>query len=133
MRWHNFFMSIWKRKLKQIYKAHQYLNLSFKSKLWWNLQWKIVKINILRKEMIDDNNGFIFFFFNLQWEQRWTYQRRNEACSMRGSSVTAARSCLQPLVSANRYLAVHALPGDPLYFIVDVSIRTQIHSCYYYI
>ena len=41
---------------------------------------------------------------------------------MRGSSVTAARSCLQPLVSASRYLAVHALPGDPLYFVVDVSI-----------
>ena len=39
---------------------------------------------------------------------------------MRGSGVTAARSCLQPLVSASRYLAVHALPGDPLYFVVEV-------------
>ncbi|TGZ54084.1 Protein expanded [Temnothorax longispinosus] len=39
---------------------------------------------------------------------------------MRGSGVTAARSCLQPLVSASRYLAIHALPGDPLYFIVEV-------------
>jgi hypothetical protein len=44
---------------------------------------------------------------------------------MRGSSVTAARSCLQPLVSASRYLAVHALPGDPLYFVVDVSIHLR--------
>lgn len=40
---------------------------------------------------------------------------------MRGSGVTAARSCLQPLVSASRYLAVQALPGDPLYFVVEVS------------
>ncbi|XP_033207992.1 protein expanded isoform X2 [Belonocnema kinseyi] len=44
---------------------------------------------------------------------------------MRGSGVTAARSCLQPLVSASRYLAVHALPGDPLYFIVEAKSRVK--------
>ncbi|XP_011500256.1 PREDICTED: protein expanded [Ceratosolen solmsi marchali] len=44
---------------------------------------------------------------------------------MRGSSVTAARSCLQPLVSASRYLAVHALPGDPLYFVVDTKSKVK--------
>lgn len=42
---------------------------------------------------------------------------------MRGSGVTAARSCQQPLVSASRYLAVQVLPGDPLYFVVEVSTR----------
>ncbi|XP_070168491.1 protein expanded isoform X2 [Polyergus mexicanus] len=44
---------------------------------------------------------------------------------MRGSGVTAARSCLQPLVSASRYLAVHALPGDPFYFIVEAKSRVK--------
>ncbi|XP_051172326.1 protein expanded isoform X1 [Leptopilina boulardi] len=44
---------------------------------------------------------------------------------MRGSGVTAARSCLQPLVSASRYLAVHALPGDPLYFVVETKSRVK--------
>ncbi|XP_043469449.1 protein expanded isoform X2 [Leptopilina heterotoma] len=44
---------------------------------------------------------------------------------MRGSGVTAARSCLQPLVSASRYLAVHALPGDPFYFIVETKSRVK--------
>ncbi|XP_046589736.1 protein expanded-like isoform X1 [Neodiprion lecontei] len=44
---------------------------------------------------------------------------------MRGSGVTAARSCLQPLVSASRYLAVHALPGDPLYFVVEAKSRVK--------
>ncbi|XP_043504350.1 protein expanded isoform X1 [Polistes fuscatus] len=44
---------------------------------------------------------------------------------MRGSGVTAARSCLQPLVSASRYLAVHALPGDPLYFIAEAKSRVK--------
>ncbi|XP_025074860.1 protein expanded [Pogonomyrmex barbatus] len=44
---------------------------------------------------------------------------------MRGSGVTAARSCLQPLVSASRYLAIHALPGDPLYFIVEAKSRVK--------
>ncbi|KAJ8669838.1 hypothetical protein QAD02_001097 [Eretmocerus hayati] len=44
---------------------------------------------------------------------------------MRGSSVTAARSCLQPLVSASRYLAVQALSGDPFYFIVDVKSKVK--------
>ncbi|XP_015117608.1 protein expanded [Diachasma alloeum] len=44
---------------------------------------------------------------------------------MRGSGVTAARSCLQPLVSASRYLAVHALPGDPLYFVVESKSRVK--------
>ncbi|XP_050450014.1 protein expanded isoform X3 [Cataglyphis hispanica] len=44
---------------------------------------------------------------------------------MRGSGVTAARSCLQPLVSASRYLAVHALPGDPFYFIVEAKSKVK--------
>ncbi|XP_015431939.1 PREDICTED: protein expanded-like [Dufourea novaeangliae] len=44
---------------------------------------------------------------------------------MRGSGVTAARSCLQPLVSASRYLAVQALPGDPLYFVVEAKSRVK--------
>lgn len=44
---------------------------------------------------------------------------------MRGSGVTAARSCLQPLVSASRYLAVQVLPGDPLYFVVEAKSRVK--------
>ncbi|XP_011871333.1 PREDICTED: protein expanded-like [Vollenhovia emeryi] len=44
---------------------------------------------------------------------------------MRGSGVTAARSCLQPLLSASRYLAIHALPGDPVHFIVEAKARVK--------
>ncbi|XP_001604896.4 LOW QUALITY PROTEIN: protein expanded [Nasonia vitripennis] len=40
-------------------------------------------------------------------------------------AVSRLRGPAQPLVSASRYLAVHALPGDPLYFIVDAKSKVK--------
>ncbi|XP_018396311.1 PREDICTED: LOW QUALITY PROTEIN: protein expanded [Cyphomyrmex costatus] len=40
-------------------------------------------------------------------------------------AVSRLRGLAQPLVSASRYLAIHALPGDPLYFIVEAKSRVK--------